>query len=319
MAAPRPFVVDTALTAIAIGFRNPAAVLIADRVLPRVGVGGERFKWLEYPLAEAFTLPQTFVGRKGRPNQVEFTSIERTAAVDDYALDDMIPNTDLDAAAQQRAAGLSVYDPERRAIEGLTDLIVNDREVRVANLITSLNTYAAALRVTLAGTAQWSDYVNSNPITAILNALDLPMMRPNKVVMGQALWTVVRQHPKVVNAILGGNLNSGAVTQEQFARLLEVEEVVVGQGWINTARKGQPANMQRIWGKDCALLYINPIAGPENMVTFGYTAEYGTRLAGTIIDPNIGMMGGEAKRVGERVKEVIAAQAVGYLFKSAAA
>jgi Phage major capsid protein E len=319
MAVSRPFVVDTALTAIAIGFRNPAAILIADRVLPRVSVGGERFKWLEYPLAEAFTLPPTFVGRKGRPNQVEFTSIERTAAVDDFALDDMIPSTDMTAAAQLREAGLSTYDPERRAVEGLTDLIINDREVRVANLVTNLNTFAPALRVTLSGTAQWSDYANSNPITAILAALDLPMMRPNKLVMGQALWTVVRQHPKVVNAILGGNLNSGAVTTEQFARLMEVEEVLVGQGWINVARKGQAANMQRIWGKDCAMLYINPIAGPENMVTFGYTAEYGARVAGTIIDPNIGIMGGEAKRVGERVKEVIAAQAVGYLFKSAAA
>lgn len=319
MAVSRPFVVDTALTAIAIGFRNPAAVLIADRVLPRVVVGGERFKWLEYPLAEAFTLPATFVGRKGRPNQVEFTSIERTGAVDDYALDDMIPNTDITAAAQQRAANLSTYDPERRAVEGLTDLIVTDREVRVANLITNLNTYSAALRVTLSGTAQWSDYVNSNPITAILAALDLPMMRPNKIVMGQAAWTVVRQHPRVVNAILGGNLNSGAVTTEQFARLMEVDEVIVGQGWINVARKGQAPNMQRIWGKDVALLYINPIAGPENSVTFGYTAQFGTRVAGTIVDPNIGIEGGEAKRVGERVKEIIAAQAVGYLFKNAVA
>lgn len=319
MAVSRPFVVDTALTAIAIGFRNPASILIADRVLPRVPVGGERFKWLEYPLAEAFTLPPTFVGRKGRPNQVEFTSVERTGAVDDFALDDMIPNTDLVAAAQQRAAGLSVYDPERRAIEGLTDLILNDREVRVANLVTNLNTYAAALRVTLSGTSQWNDYVNSNPVTAILAALDLPMMRPNKIIMGQAAWTVVRQHPRVVNGVLGGNLNTGAVTTEQFARLMEVEEVIIGQGWINIARKGQPANMQRIWGKDCALLYINPIAGPENMVTFGYTAQYGERVAGTIEDPNIGILGGEAKRVGERVKEIIAAQSVGYLFKSAVA
>jgi hypothetical protein len=319
MAVSRPFVVDAALTAIAIGFRNPAAVMIADRVLPRVPVGGERFKWLEYPLAEAFTLPSTFVGRKGRVNQVEFTSVERTGAVDDYALDDMIPNTDLTAAAQQRAAGLSVYDPEARAVEGLTDLIIADREVRVANLITNLNTYAAALRVTLSGTAQWSDFVNSDPIAAILNALDLPMMRPNKIVMGQAAWTVVRRHPRVVNAILGGNLNSGAVTTEQFARLMEVDEVIVGQGWVNTARKGQPANMQRIWGKDVALLYVNPIAGPDNSVTFGYTAQYGTRIAGTILDPNIGIEGGEAKRVGERVREIIAAQSVGYLFKNAVA
>ena len=41
MTTPRPFVQDPALTAMAVGYANPDSAMIADRVFPRVSVGGE--------------------------------------------------------------------------------------------------------------------------------------------------------------------------------------------------------------------------------------------------------------------------------------
>lgn len=320
MTTPRPFVVDTALTAIAIGYRNAAINLIADRVMPRIPVGGEKFKWLEYPLAESFTVPNTAVGRKGRPNQVEFTALERTGAVDDYGLDDAIPNSDQVAAAQQRAAGLSVYDPEARAVEGLTDLILLDREVRTASIVQDLNRYDAARRITLSGTSQFSDYANSTPITAINTALDSTVaMRPNKMVIGRPAWSVLRAHPHIVNAVKGGNLNRGNATIQEVADLFELQEVIVGEGFVNTAKRGQAATIQRVWGKNISLIYLDPMAGPDRGLTWGYTAQYGSRISGRIEDPHIGLQGGNIIRVGERVKEIVSAPGVGYFFQNAVA
>jgi hypothetical protein len=320
MANNRPFVVDAALTAIAIGYRNAAVNLIADRVLPRVMVGGEKFKWLEYPLAESFTVPNTLVGRKGRPNQIEFTAVERTDSVDDYGLDDPIPNSDIKVAADQRVQGLSVYDPEARGAEGLTDLIVLDREVRVAAIVQDPARYDASRRITLSGTSQFSDHANSNPLQTMLAALDATItMRPNKVIMGRSAWTPLRQHPHLVNAVKGGNLNRGSIRPEDLADLLEVNEVIIGEGFVNTARKGQAVNLQRIWGKSIAMIYQDPTAGPDRGLTWGYTAQYGTRIAGRIEDPNIGLEGGSYIRVGERVKEIVCAPGVGYLIQNAVA
>lgn len=320
MANPRPFVVDTALTAIAIGYVNPADSLIADRVLPRMPVGGEKFKWLEYPIAEGLTVPDTLVGRKGRVNKIEFSATERTGSVDDYGLEDDIPQSDVDAAAQQRAAGLSVYDPRGRAASMLTRLIELDREVRVAGLVFALGTYSASLRATLSGTSQWSDFANSAPIDVITAALDQPVMRPNTAVFGQATWTRLRQHPHVVNAIKGGNLNRGMVSREQFAELFELKEVLVGQSFLNTASKGQAATLARTWGKHAAFLYIDAATNTDvGNFTFGFTAQHGTRLAGSMENPNIGLKGGETIRVGETVKEIIAAQGAGYFFQNAVA
>lgn len=321
MATARPFVVDSSLTAIAIRYANPAVSLIADKVLPRVPVGGEKFKWLQYALADGFTVPNTAVGRKGRPNQVEFSATEVISAVDDYVLDDMLPQTDLDAAAALRAQGLSIYDPESRAVEGLTDLILLDREIRVANMVFAAATYDAGRQVTLSGTSQFSDYVNSSPIDAINAGLDATLVfRPNKMVIGRPAWTKLRAHPHIVNAVKGASTGRGNATKEEVAELFELDEVIVGEAFLNTARKGQTVSMNRVWGKHISLLHINPLAGPEgNQASFGWSAQFGTRRSGRIPDPNVGIDGGQAVRVGERIKEIVAAPSVGYFIQNAVA
>ena len=67
MSATDQFTENPTLTAIAIAYRNPDQVLIADEVLPRVNAPGRNFKWLSYNEADAFTLPNTRVGRRGTP------------------------------------------------------------------------------------------------------------------------------------------------------------------------------------------------------------------------------------------------------------
>lgn len=318
MAPPRPFVVDPILTAVAIAYRNPAQVMIADQVLPRVPVGAEKFKWTEYPLEDAFALPDTRVGRKGRVNQVEFAGTPRTDEVDDHGLEDPIPNSDIDEARVARERQVSNFDPETHATMMLADLMANAREARVAALVQSLAIYAATRRVTLAGNSQFSDYVNSDPIGVIKTGLESTLVyRPNTIVMGQPVWSKLSSHPHIVNAVRGNLTNKGSVTRSEVAALFEVQQILVGEGWVNLAKKGQPANLARAWGKHISLLHINPIARPESGITFGLTAQYGTKISGRIIDPDVGLQGGVRIRTGERVKELIVARDTGYFIQNA--
>jgi hypothetical protein len=318
MAPNRPFPVNPVLTAIAIGYANPAQSLIADRVLPRVPVGSESFKWTEYPLAEGFTVPETRVGRTGQPARVEFNGIERDGSTDDHGLDDMIPISDIREAERQRAAGLSNYDPRARATEGLTNLIQLAREIRVAALVHSATSYAAARTVTLAGTSQLSDYANSEPIEVLKTAIDGTLVfRANTLVMGQPVWSKLRSHPHLVNAVRGNLTDKGMITRQQLAELLEIREVLVGESFVNTAKKGQVAALARVWGKHIAALYIDPAATTQRGVTFGMTAQCGNRIAGSMPDPKIGLEGGETVRVGEKVKELVIAKDVGFFVQNA--
>lgn len=320
----RPFPVDPSLTAIAIGYRNPAQAMIAKKVLPPLPVLQENFKWTEYPLSEAFTLPDTRVGRKGQVPQLEFSGEEKAASVADYGLDAPIPNSDVQAAAQARAEGRSTIDPEKLATEQLTGLIELDREVRVAAVVQDANSYAADKKVTLAGNSQLSDFANSDPIAVITTGFEGTLIyRPNTVVMGRAVWTVIRRHPKLINAVKGGQAEDGLITKQQFADLFEfdVERFLIGESYVNTAKKGQDVALSRVWGKHIELLYVDPSKGQADdaKITYGFTAELGGRVAGSIDDPDIGLQGGRRTRVGERVKELICAKDVGYQIRNAVA
>jgi hypothetical protein len=320
MATNAPFVIQPRLTAITLAYRNQR--LVADDVLPRIPVESPLFKYSSYNLADAFTVPDTRVGRKGDVNEIDWTATEQTASTSDYGLEDAIPYYDVMAAnAAMKAQGVYPIDPQARSTELLTDLVALDREIRVSNLVLNAANYPTANKRTLSGSAQWNNTSTATPIQDITSARDSMIIRPNKAVMGRAVFTALATHPQIVKAYNGTSGDTGIVPQEFIANLFEFDEIIVGDGWVNSAKKGQTPTLVRVWGKSFLMFYQSPvIASPTGIITFGYTAEWGQRLAGVIEqDPDIGLRGGTRVRVGESVKEVVAASNVGYLISAAVA
>lgn len=307
-----PFPVDPVLTGIVVNYKN--AEYIADRVLPRVGPALPRqlFKYNNFSFDETITLTDTKVGRKGEPNTVEFSATETPAQTSDYGLDAIIPNDDIANAP----AG---YDPRNYAAETLTDMVALDREVRVASKVFGAATYPSANKATLSSTSQWS-HVDSDPTGAVADAADSMVMSPNIAVLGRAAWSKVRRHPKIIAAISISGTDKGMATLQAVADLWELEEIIVGSTWLNSAKPGQAATRVRVWGKHCALLRREKLAKALGQLpTFGFTAEYGTKVAGQVDEPKIGLRGSVRVRSGESVAEVISAADLGYLFTNAVA
>lgn len=305
-----PFPIQPELTAIAVMYKN--RTMIADQVMPRVSVGKQEFKFTKYSLEDGFTVPDTKVGRKSKPNEVSWGSSESTAATEDYGLDDPIPQADLNnAAPNQNVRG--------RSVEFITNLIELDREVRVSGMVFNANNYAAANKQALSGTSQFSDYTNSDPIGVITNVLDGMVMRPNVMVIGRPAFSKLSMHPHIVKAYYGTGNDKGKATRQAIAELFELEEVLVGEAFVNNARKGQAPSMARAWGKHIALINRNNTADLERGVTFGLTADWGGRIAGSVPDKDIGLRGGERVRVGESVKELILANDLAYFIQNAVA
>lgn len=310
------FPINAELTAIAIAFQNPEEHLIADRVLPRVQ-GPQKFKFTKYNIESAYTVPDTKVGRKSEPNTIDFGGTEVTMETEDYGLDDLVPNSDQAAFdAMPKPASGGPLSPLAVSTMMLTNLVMLDREIRVANTVFNASSFSAANQSTLAGTSQWSDKANSDPVAALLGAMDTPLVRPNKLVIGQQAWTGLRQHPKLAQAIGKSAQSAGVVSLQEVADLLELNEIIVGRGFVNTAKKGQAPNFVRVWGKHCALLHIDSLAAQMQQPTFGFTGQFGSKIAGDIPDPRKGLRGGVVVRVGESVKEVIVSTDAGYFFQN---
>lgn len=176
-----PFNILPFLTSIAIAYRNPR--LIADDVLPRVPVGAAVFSYRKYALGDAFTVPNTRVGRKSQHNQIEFGYEEIESQTEDHALDSPIPQSDRENAPPN-------VNLEGKATETLTDLVLLDRELRAAELVFNEASYGADNKTTLEGSDQFSDFEHSDPISMIQGALDSMILRGNVLVLGRAVWSV---------------------------------------------------------------------------------------------------------------------------------
>lgn len=317
MASETPFTVNPTLSAIAVAYKNGR--MIADEVLPKITpVGTKEFRYTVWPKGEGFTLPDTRVGRRGAPNVVEFGGTETTSRTHDFGLQDEIPQDDIDQAAAASALNPELATPQAHSTEMLTDLIVLDREVRTATLVFDPNSYDAANRVQLAGAAQFSDPA-ADPIAAITDALDTMLMRANVAVMGQLAWSKTRRNANLVKAIHGTTGDKGVISKQQFLELFELEELLVGEAWVNTAKKGQAETMSRAWGKHIALIRRNKLADTKRGVSFGYSVPYGTRVAWDKFDSDVGLRGGVKVRVGESIAELITAPDAGYFFQDAVA
>ena len=325
MSHNRPFPTDATLTAIAIAYRNPDANLIHTRALPALPVLDEEFKWQEYPLGQAFTVPDLEVGRRGRVNRIEFQAEERTSSTRDYGQDSEIPYSDIERARRARVEKRSTYDPRAAATSLLTDLLNLGREVRCADVVQDPANYSAGRKIAIANANdKFSKYDTSDPFGVISEGFDKTLIyRPNHIVMGQPVWSKVKRHPKLIKAVKGGLTEDGAITKAQFAELFEIpaDNFLVGEAQVNLARRGQNPSLARVWGKNIALLYLNRAkqAGTDGVITWGFTAELGTRLSGSIEDKDIGLEGGERVRVGEKVRETVCAKDVGYLIQDAVA
>lgn len=301
--------IDPALTAIAIAYRNED--YIADVVLPRIRVGKQEFKFIQYDAAQFFEIAETAVGRRSQPNQVQLGSKEITDSTEDHALDGGVPNSDIDNADER-------YDPLGDEVMFIQELIAIRREMRAAGVVFNVGTYAAGLKSTLAGNMQLNHADQTGKVIRKINqALDLPLMRPNQMVFGQSGWTEFRSLPEIVEACLGTGAKAGNVSRQQVADLFEVKEVVVGSARGNSAKKGQPAAMTRLWGKHLALTYKAPVPQGKGAVTFGGSFQFGDRIAAQWPDKNIGMRGGVAVRTGESLKERLIAPEAGYFFEDA--
>ncbi len=304
-----PFPVQADRVAIAIAYRNKR--YIAGAVLPPVPVARVEFSYSRFDLSQGFTVPNTLAGRRSRPNEITFDATEEKGATQDYALDDPIPSIDIDNAPQN-------YDPIAHAVMMMTDLILLNREMRVAAKVFNSITYPASNKVQLSGTSQWSDYTNSDPIGDIENGINKLIIRPNVLVLGRDTYGKLKSHPRVVKALHGPLSEEGFAKRQELAELFELDQVLVGESWLNVAKKGHSAVMQQVWGPHAALLYLDPqLKSARGGATFGFSAEYGIRLAGSTPDKDIGMRGGQRVRVGESVAEVIACPDLGYFIQDA--
>jgi hypothetical protein len=310
-----PFPINPYLSAISLTYYTVNSVrFIADKVLPRVRVGEEKYEYSDYEGNNIFRPSQDLVSDTGEANEILTGAKLKVAQTQDHALRMPLSNKRIEA-----------YQRQGKNLQGvatgtLTHAIMLNREERASQLVFSQASYLAGQRVQLSGSQQWS-HVDSNPLSDFLTGMQACLNYPNTLVIGAQAWASLITNTKFIQAVRGVNNTQGLLTFEEVGRVLSIYgpvNILVGSAWVDFSLSGQTPVRVPMWGKHCALLHIEPNPELEGALpTFGITAQYGEFIAGTILEPSMGLRGGQRVVVGESVDERIVCSQMGYFIQDA--
>lgn len=206
---------------------------------------------------------------------------------------------------------------ESRAVRKPWNAMMLELEVQQALLARNPSSYDTSNKKVLSGTSMWTD-PNSDPIGDLDTAREVIRsscgIDPNRLVLGPAAFTALKNHPKIQKR-LTITADGKAITPQMLADLLELDEVVVGKALYYDGTADETVDA---WGNDAILAYTPEASELDHEEpAYGYTYELeGHPYAETkYYDDN-------AKSyfypVTHERKPVIAGISAGFLFKNVA-
>jgi hypothetical protein len=241
-------------------------------VFPRVPVSKKSDKYFRYP-REYFLRDEM----QQRAPGTESAGVTYKLEQDSYSCD--VWALHLNVADQVRDNADTPLQPDREATELLTQqaLLRREKSWAAAYFATGIWTNErAGVASGPTGTQflRW-DEAASTPIedvrTAKRTVHQSTGMRPNKLVLGRAVYDALLDHPDLVGRVDRGQTTGTALVMRQtLAALFELDEVLVMDGIENTAAEGAAGSYSFIGGKHALLVYAPP--SPSLMVpSAGYT------------------------------------------------
>lgn len=257
-------VVDPVLSTVAQGYKNNE--MVASYLFPAVPVnlrGGNVITFGK----EGFMLYASQRAPGENTKRVRFGFAGAPFALVDYSLEGLVP-----MEVQEEAMNGPGIDMGAGAVGEVSAIMALRLEKQAADIARAAASYAAANKITLSGTGQWSDFSGtSDPIASIETAKEAVRAatgkRPNTIVMGAVVMAKLKQHPKIVDRIK--YTGRDVATPELLASLFGVERVVSGDSiYSNDAGTA----FTDVWGKDVVVAYTQlGSLQSGGLPSYGYT------------------------------------------------
>lgn len=254
-------VVDPILTTHARGYRNAAHV--GHVLFPRVPVTVRGGKVLSFG-KEAFRLYNTRRAPGTATKRVTFGYEGAPFALTQDALEAPVPRE-----FQQGASQVPGIDLGQRAVNLTLDVMSLTLEAEQAVIATNAANYGVNNKVALAGGDKWSA-ATGQPVSDINDGKEAVRQsigqKPNTLLLGPQAWNAARSNPNVLAYFK--LLDGTQVTLEQFQKLVEVENLVVGESVLWDAGTD---TFTDIWGNVAVLAYVPKNPAGHEQPSYGYT------------------------------------------------
>lgn len=253
---------DRPLSNLAVEAFNTGGDFVGGVLFPTVPVGKQSDTYYVMDKGTFLANHDTLRAPKTAANRGEWKVSSSTYFAKNYAF-----GTDyaLETIANADAA-IRVRQTSTRFV---TEVLARDKEIRIANTVTSISNVGSG--VTLAGTAQWSDPINSEPIGDVNSGHAFiennTGLTANTIVMDKDTHATLMYHPEIRDYVK--YTGAGPVTDAALAQVFRVDRILVARGVYNSAAEGATASISQIWGKNFLLCRIDPMAASLQTKTFG--------------------------------------------------
>lgn len=305
--------VDVPLTNLAMAITNRD--FIADSVMPVVRVQKDSNKYFKYDPDTYYEEQETLLlGSEATPGRIRYKISTGSYSCQDYGLMDFVSQKEIQNAD-------APIDPLKSATRILKNRLMLARERRVAAKVFNASNYGSNTAA-LSGSSQW-DNASSDPVQAILDAIEACYVRPNVMVIGAQVWQKLQNNAKMTALVYNRAATSLGPTPLRptlatLAAAFELDAVYVGRSLYNTNREGQTSAKGYVWGKSCALIKVTDTPDPRETNTFGYTFRSEEMQVQLIEDQKPGRSGGVwVKQTHADDENIVAGQYAGYLYTAA--
>lgn len=303
-------IIDPVLTSAAQGYKN--SEFVGSALFPKVTVMQRGGKIVTFG-KEDFMLYATGRSPGQNTKRVTFGYLGAPYALDSHSLEGQLP-----IETMQEANAVPGIDMGTTTVNKTQNIIALRLEKQQADIARTAASYAAANKITLAGTSQWSDYTGVSDPVAVIEAGKEAVRkkvgkRANTAIIGAAVFAALKQHPKVVDRMK--YTGRDVATPELLAALFGLDRVLVG----DAVYADDAGNFTDVWGKDVVLAYTDvATVAEQGTPSYGYTYQ----LEGYVIveepyfDRNVKSW---IYPVTDEVAPVIAGVDAGYLITNAVA
>lgn len=259
MPLPNLIHIDQALTNLSLAYTNDE--LIAPKVLPQVTVNKLTNKYFVYG-REHFRYTEARVEPKALAGEFDYTLSTQSFQAQHRALRHLIPyqnewNEDVPLNEQVDVTEL------------ITEKLALIMEVDVATYVTSnsnLTNYTA-----LSGGSQWSDYVNSTPLTNIKTAKTSvrqnSFKRANTMVIPYDTALTLADHPSIKDLIKYTDPKS--LSDTGLPPVIRGLRIIEAGAYQDSSVEGETFSPANAWGKNVIVAFINPGYGLRK-ISLGY-------------------------------------------------
>lgn len=244
---------DMALSNFIKGYRQ--APLVGDILFPRLPVLRQTDRYWVFGRENQQIAEQTLRAFGAPAQETRFSLTTDTYAANSRALKSTVADED--------RMNYTVGDLNMDTVALLQDKILLDREIRIKTLATTAANFPAANTLALAGTSQWSDYANSDPVSDVEAAklqISLTGSDANTLVISKDVYKVLRNHPKLIERFKYTTI-TGSLSNTQLATAFDVERVVVAG-----AVQHDGVNPGYVWTKTALLVYVSPTVGAAGVL-----------------------------------------------------